>query len=100
VVWLDLPRRTVMCRVVQRTILRRLRRQILWNSNVEPPLRTIFTDGEHIIRWAWNTHDRSAAKVVDLVSRRPDLTVVRLSGGSDGDRWLRGPLRIAQDSGQ
>ena len=41
-VWLDLPRRTVMRRVVQRTIVRRLRRQTLWNGNIEPPLRTIF----------------------------------------------------------
>ncbi|WP_250001617.1 AAA family ATPase [Actinoplanes sp. M2I2] len=92
-VWLDLPRRTVMGRVVRRTIVRRLRRQVLWNGNIEPPLRTFFTDGDHIVRWAWKTHDRTAARVGDLLNRRPDLTFVRLRSSADADLWLRGPLR-------
>ena len=42
-VWLDLPRATVMRQVTARTLRRRLTRQELWNGNVEPPLRTILT---------------------------------------------------------
>ena len=30
----------------------RLGRQVLWNGNIEPPLWTVFTDPEHIVRWA------------------------------------------------
>src|SRR3954452_9329331 len=52
-VWLDLPHRTVMRQVIVRTISRRLRREALWNGNTEGPLRTFFTDRDHIIRWAW-----------------------------------------------
>jgi adenylate kinase family enzyme len=99
-VWLDLPLRTVMRRVVRRTMVRRLLRQILWNGNIEPPLRTIFTDGEHIVRWAWKTHDRTGARVDNLLNRRPELTVVRLRNGSAVDRWLRGPLHRIQGTGR
>ncbi|WP_299040308.1 hypothetical protein [uncultured Pseudokineococcus sp.] len=47
-VWLDLPRAVVMRHVVRRTLRRRLRREVLWNGDVELPLRTSFTDEEHI----------------------------------------------------
>src|SRR4051812_42512944 len=48
VVWLDLPRRTVMRQVIRRTVSRRIHRTTLWNGNVEGPFRTFFTDPEHI----------------------------------------------------
>ena len=54
-VWLDHGRWTVTQRVVRRTLRRRLRRTELWNGNYEPPLRTIFTDPDHIIRWSCGT---------------------------------------------
>ena len=41
VVWLDLPRRTVMRRVIWRTLRRIGGRVELWNGNVEPPLWTL-----------------------------------------------------------
>ena len=81
-VWLDLPRWTVMRQVVRRTLRRRLRRQRLWNDNIEPPLHTFFRDPDHIVRWAWNTHHTWAERVVSASSH---LVVVRL-------RWLAGPL--------
>lgn len=91
-VWLDLPRARVMRQVLWRTVNRRLRRQRLWNGNVEPPLWTVFTDRQHIVRWAWSTHHQTAARVNDLLARRPDLPVVRLRSHTDARRWLRGPL--------
>jgi adenylate kinase family enzyme len=95
-VWLDLPRRVVMHRLVRRTIVRRVRRTELWNGNVEPPLWTVFTDREHLVRWAWHAHRRTAAHVNDLLARRPDLPVVRLRSGADVARWLAGPLPDAR----
>ncbi|MFC4022041.1 AAA family ATPase [Micromonospora sp. GCM10011542] len=97
-VWLDLPRTSVMRQIVRRTVVRRLRRQQLWNGNIEPPLWTMFTDREHIVRWAWNTHSRAAARVEELLVRRPDLPVVRLHSHAAADRWLRGPLQRARGS--
>jgi adenylate kinase family enzyme len=86
-VWLDLSRRRVMEQVVRRTLRRRLGRQVLWNGNVEPPLWTIFTDPEHIVRWAWSGHGRTAPRVAALQAERPELDVVRL------ERWVSGPLQ-------
>lgn len=92
-VWLDLPKSVVMRQVVRRTLVRRLRRQHLWNGNVEPPLRTFFSDSEHIVRWAWATHHKTAVRVTGLLQQRPDLPVVCFRSHSEAYRWLGGPLR-------
>ncbi len=69
-VWLDLPRAVVMRQVVRRTVVRRVHRQRLWHDNVEPPLRTLLTDPEHIARWAWSTHSEGPGRGGDR-SRGP-----------------------------
>lgn len=94
-VWLDLNRAMVMRRVVKRTVRRRLCRQVLWNGNVEPPLWTLFTDREHIVRWAWSTHHKSAQRVTAVQQERPDLVIVRLRDQDDVEQWINGPLRHA-----
>lgn len=91
-VWLDLSRTRVMWQVTRRTFHRFLRRETLWNGNVEPPLWTIFGNRDHIIRWAWRTHNETSRHVVGLAAERPDLTVVRLSDRADTERWVAGPL--------
>jgi len=94
-VWLDLPRWLVMCQIIRRTLVRRLRRQELWNGNREPALWTILTDNEHIVRWAWNTHHKGHARVAQLMRQRPDLRVVRLRKRKQVGRWLTGPLQAS-----
>jgi adenylate kinase family enzyme len=88
-VWLDLPFALTLSRVVRRTLRRRLRRERLWNGNVEPPLHTFLTDREHIVRWAIATRH----KYHDLVSAaerdHPPLTVVRLRSRGEVDQWVR-----------
>ena len=92
-VWLDLPRRVVMSRVVRRTVRRRIRREVLWNGNTEPPLRTFLTDRDHIVRWAWRTHARTGERVMAACARRPELVVVRLTAPAQVAVWVEGPLR-------
>ena len=94
-VWLDLPRRRVMRQVVVRTLARRLLRRRLWNGNVEPPMGTFLTDPDHIVRWAWRTHARTAERVAEVRARRPDHVVVRLGSAAEVRHWLRGPLGAA-----
>lgn len=96
-VWLDLPRLVVMRQVARRTLVRRLRRQPLWHGNVEPPLRTILTDPEHIVRWAWITHHQTGVRVDALLQERPDLPVVRLRSHHEACHWVRGPLHRSWD---
>ncbi|HEX3648693.1 MAG TPA: AAA family ATPase [Pseudonocardiaceae bacterium] len=90
-VWLDHGRWTVLWRVTRRTVVRRLRRQELWNGNLEPPLWTIFTDPDHIIRWSWRTWRKAAVEVGEL--KRPP--VVRLRGQRQVNAWLTGPVAEA-----
>jgi adenylate kinase family enzyme len=91
-VWLDLPRRVVIARVVRRTAIRRLRRIELWNGNREPPLYTIVSDRDHIIRWAWRTHSESLRHVTSCAAHRPELPVVHLRSPAEAEAWVTGPL--------
>ena len=98
-IWLDLPRLVVMAQVVRRTVVRRLRREVLWNGNVEPPLRTILTDREHIIRWAWSVHPRTRVKVLNAGAQRPELPIVQLTSRAAVERWCTGPLAASARPG-
>jgi adenylate kinase family enzyme len=57
VVWLDLPRHTVMRQVVWRTIRRAALRAELWNGNRER-WASVFSRSptESVIVWAWHKH--------------------------------------------
>ena len=92
-VWLDVPRVRAMRQVTARTLRRRWRREVLWNGNVEPPLRTVFSDPEHLLRWTRATHAHTATRVAVVLERVPDLAVVRLRDRRAVHRWLTGPLR-------
>jgi adenylate kinase family enzyme len=91
VVWLDLPRRTVMRQVVWRTVRRAVTRQELWNGNREP-LRNFLTwvPEDSVISWAWHNHgkyrDRYAAAAADPGNAH--LTFVRLASRRDINRFL------------
>lgn len=96
VVWLDPPFWAVtLPRVIRRTLRRRIRREVLWNGNVEPPLRTFFTDREHIVRWAISTRGKYRMLVTQLEIDRPDLPIVRLRSAREVEKWLSGPLARA-----
>lgn len=88
-VLLDYSVSTHMARLVRRTLRRRLRRIELWNGNVEPPLHTIFTDPEHIVRWGWKGRAKMRRRV-DVAERAwPNLRVVRLRSQAEAEEWLR-----------
>ncbi|WP_377268624.1 adenylate kinase [Peterkaempfera sp. SMS 1(5)a] len=64
-VWLDLPRRTVMWRVVRRSLARVTSRRVLWNGNRET-WRGLLFEPDHPVREAWIRH---AAKRDALAAR-------------------------------
>jgi hypothetical protein len=82
-------------RVIHRTLRRRLRRERLWNGNVEPALHTFFSDPEHIVRWAISTRHTYRERVPPLEAQHPQLVVVRLRTPREVEAWLAGPLRDA-----
>jgi adenylate kinase family enzyme len=91
VVWLDLPRRTVMRQIVWRTLRRAVTREELWNGNREP-LRNFLTwaPEESVISWAWHNHakyrDRYGAAAADPANG--DLTFVRLTSRRGIKRFM------------
>ncbi|MDQ1127204.1 adenylate kinase family enzyme [Microbacterium sp. SORGH_AS 505] len=89
-VWLDLPRRIARARLLRRTLRRRIRREHLWNGNVEPPLWTVFRDPGHILRWEMRTHATWRTRM-PVVAAEYALPVVRLTHPREVGRWLAGP---------
>ncbi len=87
-VWLDVATPVTMMRVVRRTVARRLRDEELWNGNKEAPLHTVFTDREHIVRWAWRTRHLLRELVPEVAATHPELVIVRLRDRSDVDRFV------------
>ena len=86
-VWLHFSRAKVMARLVRRTLRRRLRRIVLWNDNLEPPLWTFFSDRDHVIRWGWRTHNERERQVPAAVAAH-DLTLIEVRNQRQLDRWI------------
>lgn len=87
-VWLDLPTRVIMGRLIRRTIARRRHRERLWAGNEEPPLWTVLIEPNHMIRWGY----RSIRLVRDQVSAAavayPSLRIVRLRSQREVDAFV------------
>ena len=92
VVWVDPPKRTVMQRVIRRTIRRAATRQELWNGNREPLTNFTSWDPEkNVIRWAWTRYD---ARQAEYETRMNDpawssLSFIRLRSPSESNDFLR-----------
>ncbi|PYC88474.1 adenylate kinase [Streptomyces tateyamensis] len=87
-VWLDLPRWTVMSRVVRRTAGRVLAGRELWNGNRET-WRDLLDPG-HPVRWAWSQYEEKRRRTAERLARHPQLTVVRLTSAGRAREWLAG----------
>jgi adenylate kinase family enzyme len=93
VVWLDLPRRTVMRQVIWRTLRRVAFRAELWNGNRER-WANLFTwvPEDSVISWAWHRHgvyrERYAAAAIDPAYAH--LRFVRLRNRREVRRFLAG----------
>jgi adenylate kinase family enzyme len=94
VVWLDLPKRTVMRQIIWRTLRRVASREELWNGNRER-WRNFFSldPQESVIAWAWHKH----AEYQESYGRAAEdpanahLTFIRLTSRRDAARFLAHP---------
>jgi adenylate kinase family enzyme len=91
VVWLDLPRRTVMRRIIWRSFRRAARRTELWNGNTEH-WRNLFSldKEESVIVWAWTSHARNHARYAAAMADgdNASLHFVRLKNPAEVRRFL------------
>jgi adenylate kinase family enzyme len=87
VVWLDLPIRVWLPRLLRRTWRRVRRREELWNGNLET-FGTAFWGRESLFVWAFRTHFERRRTWPDRLAHLP---VVRLRTRADVDRFLSDP---------
>lgn len=85
VIWLDLPRRTVMWRVVRRSILRALTRAKLWNGNRENWRDWVQPD--HPIRQTWSHFYRRRTQTAERAAHQSNVIVIRLRTAREAHRW-------------
>jgi adenylate kinase family enzyme len=91
VVWLDLPRRTVMRQLTARTLGRLITRRRLWNGNRETWRDALSLDPERsIVLWAWINHEKDAVGYLSAMAtpRFGHLDFVRLPSHAAAERWL------------
>jgi adenylate kinase family enzyme len=92
VVWLDLPRRTIMRRIIWRSFRRALVRKELWNGNRERWRNFFSLDKEEsVIAWAWQTHAATRAKLEAAMADQGNshLRFVRLKNPGAVRRFLQ-----------
>jgi energy-coupling factor transporter ATP-binding protein EcfA2 len=93
VVWVDMPRSTILRRVFVRTLRRSMTREVLWNGNRERWYALLSPHPEHnMVVWSMATLGRvrrcySEAMVDD---RWSDLDFTRLRTPSEVAHWLAG----------
>lgn len=88
VVWLDLPRRVVMSRLLRRTAVRVTRRTELWSGNREHLRDMVSFDADrNILLWGWTRFPvyrrRYAAQMADRTPGRPAFVRLRTPGEVD-----------------
>lgn len=97
VVWLDIPRATVMRRLVWRTLRRAVTREELWNGNREPVGGMFRLNPRHnIVRWSWTHHAECTSRYA-AASLDPDnahLTFLRLASAADVDHLVASTWRV------
>ncbi len=84
VVWLDLPVRVWLPRLIRRTLRRVARREELWNGNRES-VRNVFFSRDSLIWYALRNHSRHRR---DYPERLGPYDLVRLRSPKEVERWL------------
>lgn len=101
-VWLDMPRRVVMRRVVKRTLRRVISREELWNSVTEPWSNLYSLDpGKNIMLWAWTTFEHNREKFELCISDGTwsHAEIHRLTRVDEVDRFLSSARQSGSNGG-
>jgi adenylate kinase family enzyme len=86
VVWIDLPRRVWLPRLLRRTVRRIVSREELWSGNRET-FRGAFLGRDALIPFALRNFSRRRREYPDRLAR---FALVRLRSRREIDRWLEG----------
>ncbi len=102
VLFVDLPRATVMRQLVRRSVGRILRRTELWNGNRES-LRGLLSLGpeDNILLWSWKRHPINRRRFDDARGdpRWAHVEFVRFRTHAQAERWLASRFSAAARPG-
>lgn len=89
VVWLDLPLRTCLRRVIARTIRRGLSREELWGTGNRESVRRLFTR-DSLAWWVLTTHSDRRGRYEALFAEPAfsDVAVLRFRTSREAEAWL------------
>jgi adenylate kinase family enzyme len=88
VVWLDLPRRTVLPALLGRTLRRGLTREVLWNGNTERLGNLLKPRPEdNLLLWVLSRWERTRRKYETLM-QQPEVRVIRLCSRAEVQRLV------------
>lgn len=89
VVWLDVPLRVTLPRIVGRTLRRIRGREVLWGANRET-LRNAFLDRDSLILFTIRTYRGRRGRFLRELTRPENahLVVHRFASNAAADRWL------------
>ena len=90
-VWLDPPKRTVMWRVIKRTLKRVVTREELWDGVTEPWTNLYSLDPyQNIIVWAWTRFEHTRSKYETAIADGTwgHAEVHRLRTAKEAERFL------------
>ena len=96
IIWLDLPKRVTLPRIITRSWRRWRTHELLWGTNYEvfwPQLKLWSEDS--LIGYTLRTQPKRSRELVALAAseRFPGLRWVRLHSSADTDRWLASVAR-------
>lgn len=89
VVWLDLPFRVHLWRILSRGLRRSVRRELLWGTNRET-LRSNFLSRNALLWWLFKTYGRRKQEVPQVLAlpKYRHLQTVHLTSVQAAERWL------------
>jgi adenylate kinase family enzyme len=87
IVWLDLPLRTVLPRLLKRSVGRIVRRKVLWNGNREHWSSLVGRDS--VLVWAVQSHRRHRTELPELLEglAMNGTAIVRLRSSAEVRTW-------------
>jgi adenylate kinase family enzyme len=88
-IWLDLPLRLVMWRLVRRTVRRAATKTDLWGTGNRESFRNAFLSRQSILLWALKTHRRNRERYAsEFAPLAKEKRVVRLQNKREVERFV------------
>ena len=89
VIYLHYPRWFVEQRVIRRTLHRAVTRKKLWAGNTEPPLWSVFTDPENMIRYSWISYPKYEPLMAEARRNHPDKRYIEFRAPREAEKFLQ-----------